>query len=305
MAGYTFGDLARYEILELFAVGGAAELYRARDRATGTIVVIKRMRADLDFDPTVAAGFEREVQIAMRSHHKNLVRGLDKGMHQGLDWVVLEFIDGKDLAQVIARARETDTPLPLEISVYVIREILEGLSFAQNMKDALGQPMGLVHRDINPRNILIGYDGVVRVADFGSAIASMSEPEPDEVVGSPGYLAPEQARLTLLDASSDLFAVGCILYELALPTPAFATEGLSDAELLEIHRAGVVLPVPEDVSGFVARLLARSCAPEREQRFPDATTMLNAIEDMRPPRPLEDLQAALGAMMRKEFGRTP
>lgn len=303
MNGSTFGDLSRYAILGRHAVGGAAELYRARDQRTDQVVMIKRMRPDLEFDPTVGAGFEREIQIAMMSDHKNLVRGLDKGMHQGLDWVVFQFIDGMDLAQVLHHSQNIDTPIPREIGLYLIIEILEGLAFAQAMKDPMGFPMGLVHRDLNPRNILIGWDGGVHLADFGCALASATEPEPEEVVGSAGYLSPEQARLSLLDPRSDIFSIGCIFYEIAVNEPAFWTEGIPDEELLQMHREGEIRDVPETVSGFVERVILKACAPDREKRFADAQSMLDAIENLRPPRSLEDLKSAFSAWLHSAFER--
>lgn len=302
MQGQTTGDLERYEVVDRYAVGGAAELYRARDKHTGRVVILKRMRPDLDFDPAVGAGFLREVQLAMLSRHKNLVRGFDKGTHQGLDWVALEFVEGSDLAQLIEREKAQPTKVPLELYLFIAREILEGLAFAHGLKDPLGQPMGLVHRDLNPRNILISYDGSVHVADFGSAIATLIEPDAEEVVGSPGYLSPEQARLEPLDARSDIFAVGCILYELVARQPAFDFAGRREDQLLKLHQKGQIRRIPAEVPAPIALIIEVACAANREDRYPNAGAMLSSLDEARGPWPLPELQRSLGAMMRVYFG---
>lgn len=295
------GDLSRYEILDRHAVGGVAELYRARDKRTGRVIILKRMRPDLDFDPAVSAGFFREIQLAMDSGHKNLIRGLDRGTHNGLDWVALEFVDGHDLERVLEREKGHGEPLSFELSLFIAREILDGLAFAHQLKDPLGQPMGLVHRDLNPRNILVGYDGGVYVADFGASIATLSEPDPEEVVGSVGYLSPEQARLKPLDPRSDVFAVGCILYELVMKEPAFEREGKSDAQLLKQHQRGQIRRIPSQLPEPIRLVLEIACAPDREDRYVDALTMLRAIDDILASRPLGELKARLGATLRAYF----
>src|SRR5207249_3273996 len=104
--------------------------------------------------------------------------------------------------------------LPFESALFIMTSILDGLTFAHDLKDDQGRPLGFVHRDLSPRNVFVRYDGEVRVADFGTAWCATTDPPPAEIVGTPGYLSPEQARLETLDCRSDIFAAGCIFQEL-------------------------------------------------------------------------------------------
>lgn len=295
------GSLDRYDVLDQLALGGAAELYRARDKRTGDVVVIKRLRSDLGFDPAVSAGFFREIQLALASEHKNLIRALDRGTFNGADWVAVELIDGQDLATLLERTAARGERLSHALSLFIVREMLDGLAFAYNIADATGVPMGLVHRDLNPRNVLIGYDGGVHVADFGASVASLTEPVPDEVVGSPGYLSPEQASLSHLDARSDIFAVGCILYELVTGQPAFDVAGKREAQTLKLHQKGQIKKLPRDVPESMQLLIEIACAPDREDRYRTAVQMRDAVDELLRERGEHELQARLASLMRAVF----
>jgi serine/threonine protein kinase len=294
-------DLAAYAIIDRLAVGGAAELFRARHKTTGQLVVIKRLRTDLAFDPVVSAGFFREVQLAMRSEHKNLIEGYDRGSHEGIDWVAVGYVDGRDLAMLLERLRTRQERMEPGMALYIAREILEGLAFAYNIADFSGGPMGLVHRDLNPRNVLVGYDGGVHVADFGASVASLTEPVPDEVVGSPGYLSPEQARLLPIDARSDIFSLGCMLYEMVTGELAFDVGKKSEAQLLRLHQRGQIRRCPRFIAEPLRLLIEIACAPDREDRFHSATHMRGAVEAALADVGAGDLQERMSELLRTLF----
>ncbi len=293
--------LDAYQLIDRFAVGGAAEVYRARDRQSGQLVAIKRLRPDIPFDPEVSGGFLREIQLAMLSHHQNLIRGLDRGTHQGLDYVVVEYVAGKDLDELLAAIKQKRIIVPDWIYLYITRELLAGLAFAHQMRDHSGFSMGLVHRDVNPRNVLIDYNGHVKLADFGAAIATHQEPAPDEIVGSPGYLSPEQANLAALDHRSDIFAVGCVLYEMITGERAFDFSSQRDMHILQKHMRGEIRPIPADVREPVRLLIEIACAPNPEDRYVNAETMRaavdNVLRDSGEPHPAHKL----GALLRQAF----
>ena len=268
--------LDRYDVIDRFAVGGAAEIYRARDKDTGDIVVIKRMRDDTDFDPEMSAGFLRECQLAELARHRNLVRGLARGSHEGLDWVALEFVDGQPLDAVITGLNKYGETLPDSLALYIIREALDGLAFAYNLDDQRGRLMGLVHRDFNPRNILVGYKGDVRVCDFGAGLAAFIDPPPTEIVGSLGYFSPEQATLQPLDGRSDLYAAGLILFELVTGKPAFHSK--NEDETLRLNRKGTIPKIPHYVDENIALIIEIACAEDREDRYTSAAAMRDAID---------------------------
>lgn len=303
MATTRSKGLDDYDVIDRFAVGGAAELYRARNKQTGDVVLIKRLRTDLAFDPAVSAGFFREIQLALASDHKNLIRALDRGTHDGSDWVAVEIVDGKDLRGLLERTRSRSERLSPALALFVVREILDGLAFAYNIADPTGGPMGLVHRDLNPGNVLIGYDGAVHVADFGASVASLTEPVPDEVVGTPGYLSPEQASLGHLDARSDIFAVGCILFELVVGEPAFDVAGRRELQTLKLHQKGRIRRIPRAVPEQLRMLIEIACARDREDRYESATQMRDALDAMLTESRERDLQQRLGTLMRKVFER--
>ncbi|MFZ9888406.1 MAG: serine/threonine-protein kinase, partial [Myxococcota bacterium] len=284
-----------------FAVGGTAELFRARDLVTGQICLLKLLRRDLSFDPAVSAGFLREIQLALLSDHPNLVRALDRGVHEGADWVAVQFVEGCDLRTLLSHIEKSGAPLAPELALYIAHEVLAGLAFAYGLPDPTGGSMGLVHRDLNPRNILLGHDGRVCVADFGAAVASCSEPTPDEIVGSPGYLSPEQARLEALDGRSDVFAVGCVLYEMLVGETAFDCVGLAEPQLLKMHRRGRIRKLPRRIPYEQRLLVELACAEPREERYPSAAHMRDAVEGvLQPngsPEPTPSWGARLSALM--------
>jgi serine/threonine protein kinase len=267
-----------YLLIDRLAVGGAAEVYRARHPQTGELVVVKRLRQDLPFDPEVSGGFLREIQLALLSTHRNLIRGLSTGTHDGLEYVVLEYIAGQDMERFFRKARERGHEVSLAVGLFVIREILDGLAFAHMLTDHAGNPLGLVHRDLNPRNILIGYDGRVTVGDFGAAIATAQEPSPDEVVGSPGYLSPEQATLSPLDRRSDIFAAGCMLYEVVTGQRAFDLDKKKDAVVLRMHQRAELSPIPDRVDERLRFIIEIACAADPDERYQSASEMRDAID---------------------------
>ncbi len=283
--------LGPYELIDRFAVGGVAEIYRAKDTRSGEIVVIKRMRADKPFDPEMHAGFLREMQVALKAKHKNLIKGYELSSFNSTDYGVMEYVDGQDLESILERARRQKIQVPYGFATFIISEILDGLDFAHRITDPRGELLGLVHRDLAPKNIFIRYDGQVRVGDFGLSLAARQEIV-EEVVGTPGYLSPEQARGEQLDARSDVFAVGCMLYELVVGQRAFDVSGKSDNDMLRAHSAGKHRPVTRDVPERLAHVLETALSRDRDERYPTAVEMRRALR--RTEHPPDDVHTPLG-----------
>lgn len=292
----------RYEILDRFAVGGAAEIFRAKDAQSGEVVIVKRMRPDLPFDPEVSAGFLREIQLSLLCEHKNVLRGLDHGSHSGLDYVVLEYIRGKDLEMLLKAAQRRGLPIPHVISIHIVQEILAGLTAIHTLQDHHGMPMGLVHRDLTPRNVFVRFDGEIRVADFGASVATAQEPVPDEVVGSVGYLSPEQASLGVLDGRTDLFSCGLILFELLLGQPAIPTSGRRDSQILRLHQKGALQKIPKGMPDDLKMVIEIACSANPEDRYANAQTMHRALEEALNDRGgLEEATKGLRSLMNVLF----
>jgi eukaryotic-like serine/threonine-protein kinase len=267
----------RYELLDRFATGGVAEIYRARDKQTGLVVVIKRMRPDVELTPDRIAMFSREMHVAYRANHKNLIRCFALGTHQNYDYGVLEYVDGLDLERIVSRLQQQRTAVPVEVATYVVSEVLDGLDYAHSMLDEREEPMRLVHRDVAPKNILLRYDGGVRIADFGMGLASAYEQLEDEgVVGTAGYMAPEQVERTSVDARTDLYATGIVLYEMLSGHRAIVASG-SDADVLRAHKKPVFKPLPSHVPENLRMVVQIALSVDREDRFPTARDFRHAV----------------------------
>lgn len=283
--------LGHHLLRERMAVGGAAEVFMAENADTGERVVLKRLRPDRELDLPAVTGFIRECDLAVKLTHPCVVRGRERGMHQGLPYLVMELVDGMDLERALRRAEQRKVEVPRGVWTYVLAQMLDGLEHLHQVRGEDGLLLGLVHRDLAPRNVLLSRSGDVKLADFGACVFTQTELPPTEVVGSAGYLSPEQARLELLDARSDLFAVGCMLYRVASGQAAFDLDGRNDAEVLERHRQGRLRPLPRAVPRDLALLVESACAPDREDR-PDSAAEL--------ARALRAARAALGETQGRE-----
>lgn len=291
--------IGHFELIDRFAIGGVAEIYRARDTRTGTVVVIKKLRADTAFDRDEYAGFLQELQLAMRCTHKNLIRGFAKGTTDGIEYGVLEYVDGQDLHAIIHRARKNGVEIPAAFATFIVGEILEGLDFAWKIKDERGRQLGLVHRDLAPKNVFVRYDGEVRIGDFGASVMSLLE-QPDTVLGTPGFMSPEQASLTRIDQRSDVFAAGCVLFELITGQAAFDLAGKKDAAILKMHQKAQRRPIPPSLPEDLALVLEIATAASPEDRYQSANDMLRSLKQTdTPPNP--EARLGLASLVRRLF----
>lgn len=292
--------LGPYELIDRLALGGVAEIFRARDTRNGDIVVIKRLRSDRPYAAQIHAGFLREMQVSLQAKHKNLILGFELGTHNGNVYGVMEYVDGQDLETVLQRARNKKIKVPYAFATFIISEILDGLDFAHNILDQRQEPLGLVHRDLAPKNIFVRYDGSIRVGDFGLSLATRQEVVAD-VLGTAGYLSPEQARGDPLDARSDLFSVGCILYEIVMGQRAFDVTGKRDSVMLRTHGQGKHRPLTRKVPAQLAMLIETALSLHRDDRFKTAGDMRRALRDTE--HPPDDAHSPLGiaTMLRSLF----
>ena len=271
--------IGKYTLIDRYAVGGAAEIFRAKTDERGDIVVIKRMRPETIHDSLLREGFHRETWLSTLFHHPNLVEGYEKDQMNGVDYVVLEYVPGVDLRSLLDRVRERQVPVPLAFWLHVVHQILLALEFAHDLKDEENIPLGLVHRDVHPGNILINFQGKVKLADFGVAHLARIDPMPEHVVGTPGYLAPEQAKRLELDQRTDLFSLGCVLYEILTRERAFDIHDLSDEKILKIHQKGAIKKVPRSVPEDLRMVVEIACSPEPDDRYASARSMLRDLDE--------------------------
>ena len=211
----------KYELLDRIAAGGMAEIFRARyEPAPGVTkqVVIKRILPHYAENKAFIGMFTNEAKIVMGLSHGNIAQVFDFGALDG-DWfLAMELVDGHPLSKVVKRARTLGIPvLPPEYAAFVTAEMLKGLHYAHTRLDEEGRPLRIVHRDVSPQNVLVSYEGQVKLVDFGIARArhaSSEETAANAVKGKYAYFAPEQAKAKELDSRTDVFASGVVLYEL-------------------------------------------------------------------------------------------
>lgn len=293
-------NLGAYTIIDRLAVGGVAEIYRARDTRTGTLVVLKKIRADRASDERTRAEFLREIEFATRTRHKNIVHGLEV-VREGDHVVgVLEYVDGQDLGSILARARAQGVALPHRLATYILDQILDGLAYIQTLTGDDGRPLRLVHRDLAPKNVFVRYDGEIRVGDFGLCVATSTEPKP-RVAGTPGYMSPEQALGEHLDVRSDIYAVGLIGAELVTGRPAFQLDGLDERAILELHASAWRPPFPHDVPSLLALVLETALSADREDRFAKPETMRDGLRTSEHPPEAALAPVGLATIVRRLF----
>jgi len=198
-----------------------AEIYRAQYSGIEGFakeLVVKRLREEFASRPNVVQMFLDEARVAATLTHQNVVHTYDLGELQGEYFIAMELLKGEELVAVLRRAVKTGHRLPMQISLGIIMQALEGLHYVHTRTDDRGRPLGLCHRDINPTNIHVGYDGTCKIVDFGIAAtrASLQASSDGQFAGKLAYMAPEQVLGHELDLRADIFAVGIVLYEMCL-----------------------------------------------------------------------------------------
>ena len=208
----------RYHSLLLAGRGGmgAVEIALERDEASGfrRVVALKRLLPDGARDRRHADMFLREAKVAALLEHDNVVRAYDSGEADGELYIAMEYVEGQPLSRVLAALARADAPLRADVAAFILAGVCEGLHAAHELEDDDGAKLNLVHRDVSPQNVMIGYDGAVKLLDFGVAkIETESVTKTGEVKGKTAYMSPEQAMGDALDRRSDLFSVGAMLFE--------------------------------------------------------------------------------------------
>lgn len=277
------GHLGQYQILTRLSVGGMAEIFLAvapGPKGEQRLVTVKRILPELREREEFVHMFLDEARISASLAHANIAQVYELGHERDELYIAMEFIAGQSLASILRRCKRLRRPVPVGFTAMVGRDLCRALDCAHNFVQRTGEKAPIIHRDVSPTNVMVTYEGVVKVIDFGVAKAagSLSRTATGNIKGSRGYMSPEQARGAPLDARSDVFSAGIVLHELLTGRPLF----LRDSELLtfrgvlrdEIPTAISLNPgVPRPLSDVVATALARSVSA----RFPTALEMSRAI----------------------------
>ena len=277
-----FGD---YVLVQRIAQGGMAELFLAKRHGVEGFektVAIKRILPELSWNRDFVSMFINEAKIAARLSHPNIVQIFDFGKIDTYYFIAMEYVHGENLRALLQRAAERQLPLSADICAFIVARACAGLEHAHRKSDESGKPLRIVHRDVSPQNVLVSYDGDVKVVDFGIAKAVAENPEATRGVlkGKLAYLSPEQVAGRSLDARSDIFAMGLVFYELLSGKKLFTQP--DPAEVLDaiVHVDGA--KVADSIPKLDRRLrdvLRRSLALDPEQRFRSAGEMQMALEE--------------------------
>ena len=250
-----------------------AEVFRGKQigvEGFARLVALKRILPNISADQDFIDMFIDEAKLAVQMRHANIVQIYDLGHTDGSYYIAMEYIAGVDLRTVWDRARRRNRLLPIAMSAYIMQKVAEGLDFAHRKKDDRGNDIGLVHRDISPQNVLISFEGEVKVVDFGIAKAKnkVSKTQAGTLKGKFGYMSPEQVRGIELDNRSDIFAVGACLYELIVGERLFLGE--SDFSTLEKVRNVEMVPpsqLNKSLSPQIERIVMKTLQKNRDDRY--------------------------------------
>lgn len=311
-AAATRTRLGHYELFDRFAVGAMAELYLGRARGEEgfeKMVVIKRVLPRLADDMRFVQMLQIEARIHASLSHKNIVQIHDLGVSaEGEYFIVLEYVDGRDLGTLLDTGPKTLRSAPGKriddaVGLYIMSEVAEGVHFAHELRGGDGNPLGLVHRDISPSNILLSYAGEVKLSDFGVAKRNSDNSVVTSLKGELGYISPEQARGAPTDRRSDIFSLGAVAFEIFTGSPLRTLSGTPDDYL---KAASGIMNAPQryrpDIPPAIERVLTGALAPDPRDRFADARKFVDACREALAsiPRPkngeageLKNLLAAL------------
>ena len=294
-------------LLDRIGRGGMAEVFRAKTYGPAGFVkecAIKRILTTLLDDEQFVQMFVDEARVTSFLTHANIVQVLELSELEGQLFIAMEFVAGKDLLDLLARSARRGIRLPREVVLYIAIEMLKGLDFAHNATDASGAPIHIVHRDVSPSNILLSYDGQVKIGDFGIAKSGLqqSHTEIGTQKGKTGYMSPEQVTGEPFDHRSDIFAATTILFEMLTMSRLFKAANDLDI-MLKIRDANIEedFERTRDLPAPLIEVLRRGLAKEQEDRYNSAGEMRLALEDICAAYDLRPSAEALGAFMRDLF----
>ncbi|HVR69667.1 MAG TPA: protein kinase, partial [Vicinamibacteria bacterium] len=279
--GGTYGP---YRLLERVAVGGMAEVFRAkRSGVEGfeKVVAVKRILSHLSDNKEFVDMFVDEAKMVAGLTHPNIVQIFDLGKIERSYYIAMEYVHGRDLRTILRRAKERGVSVPLELSAFVASRVCAALEYAHRKRDEAGHPMLLVHRDVSPQNILLSFEGDVKLTDFGIAKAASKATITDKgaLRGKLLYMSPEQAWGKPMDRRSDIFSLGIVFYEMLTGQKPFL--GSSERSILETVRECRVAPptsvdpaIPEKMERVAMKALER----DPEVRYQDAGEMHRDLE---------------------------
>ncbi len=307
-----FPTLGRYQVINRIANGGMAEVFLAK--AVGAmgfqrLVAVKLIHANFTRDPEFVNMFIDEARIAMHLHHRNIVQVFDLDSEDDTYFIAMEYVHGVNLYDLYERIASKGRWIEVPMALYMVAEVSKGLHFAHTRHGPDGRPLNIVHRDISPQNVLLSFEGEVKITDFGIATAAerLHQTAAGIVKGKYAYMAPERLEEKPIDARVDVFSVGVLLYELLVGENPFA--GTSAVDTIE-NVLGKKIPTPSERGAPVSTRLDEICmkalARDPDKRYPHAQALADALTDyaMELTHARKDMAAgdsAIGNLLREMF----
>ncbi|HUS31607.1 MAG TPA: protein kinase [Kofleriaceae bacterium] len=299
----------KYYLLERINVGGMAEVFRAK--AFGVegferLVAVKRILPNIAEDKEFIRMFIEEAKLAVQLNHANIAQIFDLGVVDGAYYIALEHVHGRDLRAMFDRCRQIGEAMPVSQACFCVMKVCEGLDYAHNKRDQGGRELHLVHRDVSPQNVLVSFEGEVKLIDFGIAKAAGkgSKTQAGILKGKFGYMSPEQVRGIPIDRRSDVFSCGIVLYELLTGERLFVGE--SDFSTLEKVRNVEILPpstynrrIPDELERIVLKALAK----DPDERYSNAIDLHDELQAFVYTAGEFYSRKDLAGWMKKTFGR--
>jgi eukaryotic-like serine/threonine-protein kinase len=301
-------SFGRYTLFELIGRGGMAQIYLARaetELGATRLAVVKEILPAFAHDRRFADMLTHEAKLAAKLSHAHIVQVFDLGSAEGHLFIAMEYVEGFDLNALLRQCTEKQVGLPAQHALGIVADVLEGLDYAHRRRGEDGRPLGLVHRDVSPSNVLISYEGEVKLCDFGIAHANdvVKEGATEALKGKAGYMSPEHARGESLDARADVFAAGIILWELLAGRRLYRAR--ADMPLLDQARAGEIPALPDKGLPNPAALEAivrRALATDREARYPSAAAFVRDLEGYLADNHMLASRLKLGEWIATTFG---
>ncbi len=303
--------LGKYEIVSPLAAGGMARIYIGRTTGIGAFerhVVLKLITPERANDVTAVQMFLDEARLAASLNHQNVAQVFEVGQEHGIHYLAMEYVHGQDMRGLLSKAGADGTRVPLDLALAIVTGAAAGLHHAHERRGNDGVPLGIVHRDVSPSNVMIGYDGSVKLLDFGIAKAARRSVETQSgiIKGKFAYMAPEQCRGRPVDPRSDVFSLGILLYEATTQHRCFRADNDFDT----MHRivTGDVVRPSRVISGYPAALeviVMKALSVDAGQRYQSAGLLLEAIETFAITARMSLSTMSLGRFMRDMFGEQP
>ncbi len=302
-------EFGPYILLERISLGGMAEVFKAVEfgvEGFERTVAVKRILPHVAEDEEFITMFKDEAKIAVQLTHSNIAQIYNLGHENDSFYIALEYIAGRDVRTIFERMRSAKQLMPVDMCCYCVMQVCEGLDYAHNKKDKYGRSLNIIHRDVSPPNIIVSYEGEVKLIDFGVAKAAgrVSKTQAGILKGKFGYMSPEQVRGMPLDRRSDVFALGVCLWELLTCQRLF--QGETDFETLDKVR-NVVVPSPREINQAIPaeleRIVFKALASEPDERYQSATELHDDLQAFMFAQGLFYSRKDLAAWMRKQYAR--